>query len=141
MTAWISNGATIAVGDGASPEVFTTIGEVLTIDGPKESRPVIDTSTLSSSIRTGKVGLRDGGTVSVTCHLDPATTSQDTVYTHFTAATATEKNYRITLTDTAPAETITFSAIVQEYGGPEISIDETIKLSFTLKVISAPTYA
>lgn len=141
MTAWISNGAVIAVGDGASPEVFTAIGEVLTIDGPKESRPIIDTSTLSSSIRSGKVGLRDGGTVAVTCHLDPATTAQDTVYTHFTAATGTEKNYRITLTDTSPAETITFAAVVQEYGGPEIAIDDTIKLSFTLKVVAAPTYA
>jgi len=41
-----SQGTVFKVGDAASPEVFTAVGEVKEIGGPSGSAPVIDVSNL-----------------------------------------------------------------------------------------------
>ena len=46
-----SQGMAIKRGDGASPEVFTTIPEVRSINGPDGSASEIDVSDLSSTSR------------------------------------------------------------------------------------------
>lgn len=139
MTVMVANGATIAVGDGASPEVFTAYGEIIDIQGPEESRPAIDATHLGSSIRTFEAGIRDGGTVVVEQHHDPDAAVSSTLRTQFTAGT--KKNHRITLTDTAPATTYTFQCLVISDSGPKISMDQTIKRTWTLRVTNAPTIA
>jgi hypothetical protein len=138
MTAMIGNGTTLGVGDGASPEVFSTIGEVVSISGPNQTAAVADTTNLSSTARTFIRGLEDAGEINVECNLDPADTAQDAVYTAFTAGTA--KNYKLSLTDSAPVETVTFSALVTAYG-ISVAIDQTTKLNFTLKVSGNTTWA
>ena len=139
MTAWISNGCTIAVGDGASPEVFTSIGEVMSIDGPNQSRAAVDTTNLGSTAKTFLAGIEDGGECTFEFHLDPADGAQDTAYTQFTAGTL--KNWRIPLTATAPAETITFSAMVMNFNAPKVAIDQVINGAITLKVTGNTTWA
>ena len=52
-----SQGMTIARGDGASPESFTTIPEVRAISGPDGSANQIDTTDLSSSAKEFRMGL------------------------------------------------------------------------------------
>jgi len=138
MTAWISNGVVIAVGDGASPEVFTAIGEVISIDGPSQSAPVADATALDDTAKVFLRGIEDGGTVNIECHCDPADAAQDTAYTQFTAGT--NKNWKITLTDTAPSETITFAAFVVSHA-ISVQMDQTIKLTLGLKITGNTAWA
>ena len=42
-------GTTFSVGDGASPEVFTAIGEIVNASGPNISAEQIEVTTLDSS--------------------------------------------------------------------------------------------
>ena len=60
-----SQGTTLGRGDAASPEVFTSIGEVTQIGGPTGSATVIDISNLSSTRREKIMGLPDEGQVNI----------------------------------------------------------------------------
>lgn len=42
-----AKGTLLKIGDGASPEVFTTIGQVRSIDGPNATTEIVDTTTHS----------------------------------------------------------------------------------------------
>ena len=60
-----SQGMAIKRGDGASPEVFTTIPEVRSINGPDGSASEIDVSDLSSTSREFRMGLQDEGSITL----------------------------------------------------------------------------
>jgi hypothetical protein len=139
MTVMVANGVTIAVGDGASPEAFTALGDVIDIAGPEESVPAIDASNLSSTIRSYEGGLREGGEIVVEQHMDPDHATASTLRTAFTAKT--KKNYKITLTDAAPATTYIVQCLIIGDSGPKVSMDQTVKRTWRLKVTSAPTIA
>ena len=46
-----SQGCTISYGDGASPQVMTAIGQVISINGPTGTTGEIDVTNLSSSAK------------------------------------------------------------------------------------------
>ena len=104
-----SQGMTIAVSDGASPEVYTTIPEVSDISGPDGSATEIDATDLSSTAKEFKIGLKDEGSVSLSINYIPANTVHSTLRT--ARNNRTLKNYRITFTD-SPQTTWTFAAYV-----------------------------
>lgn len=56
-----SEGILIQRGNGASPEVFTTIGEITDFDGPGGSASVIDATHLGSLAKEKLIGLPDEG--------------------------------------------------------------------------------
>lgn len=72
-------GTILAVGDGATPEVFTKIARVKDIDGPSMSRDTIDvTHQLSSGgVKEFLASLADGGEVSFTVGYNPTSASHD----------------------------------------------------------------
>lgn len=130
MTAITSNGVTIAASDNQSPESFTTIGDVLSIGGPSGTAAEIDTTHLGSAAREFLIGLRDEGSVSLECNYDPDSTQhQDLLSDRDNEAL---RQYRITLTDTTPL-TWTFFAYVSE-AQLQVSIDEAVKINFTLRL-------
>ena len=135
MTAVISNGTTIGVGDGAAPEVFSSLGEVTGISGPGQSAPVADTTHLSSAARTFLRGIEDGGEVTIECNLDTSDTPQTTARTSFTAGTL--KNWKITFPNSA---TCSFSAGVIGHD-IAVAIDQQLKLTLKLKVSGNTTWA
>jgi predicted secreted protein len=68
MTAAVKGiGTTFGVGDAASPEVFTTIAEILTISGPNISAEEIEVTNLDSpnEFKEYISGLKDGGTIDI----------------------------------------------------------------------------
>lgn len=56
-------GATLQLSDGASPEVFTTIAEVLRVGPIGSTNPEVDVTNLDSAAKEYIAGLSDGNTV------------------------------------------------------------------------------
>jgi len=135
--ALVSQGMTIAIGDGASPEVFTTITDVTDIAGPDGSASEIDTTDLSSTAREYRLGLTDNGNVTLTVNFKPQDTQHALLRTK--SISGAETNFRITFTD-SPATTWTFAAFVK--GVPiSNSVDGVTTASITLRVTGAVTEA
>jgi len=132
-----SQGTVLQIGDAASPEVFTAIGEVKEIGGPTGSAPVIDVSNLSSTKREKLIGLPDEGQISIELNWDPNDTKQTLLRTTRNARTAV--NFKI-ITSDSPSTSLSFSAFVLEFSH-KFGIDEVATLTITLEITDAITYA
>ena len=77
--AWWAHGSQFKIGDGATPEVFTAVAEVLDISGPSITRDSIDVTSYESSNgwREKIAGLRDGDTITVQANWLPSNVTQD----------------------------------------------------------------
>lgn len=137
-TAQKSQGATIAVGNGASPEVFTTIANITGIGGPNLEAPDIDVSDLSSTFREYLLGLPDAGTLELSGFYSQANTQHQTLRDAVQAGTA--YNFKITLTEGSPLETVTVSARVMAWS-MNIAVDEAVSMEMSLKISGAPTFS
>ena len=132
-----SQGMTIGRGDAASPEVYTTIPEVKSIDGPGGDATEIDTTDLSSTSKEFRMGLQDEGSVTLQMNWLPANTVHTGLRTD--RANQTLRSFRITFTD-SPASTLTFNAYVL---GITISnsVDNVTEASVNLRVSGTPVWA
>lgn len=75
----------VQIGNGASPEIFTTIGFVSDITGPSISGAVVDVTSMSTgnAWRQKIVTLLDGGEVSFKIFWQPMLPSHQTILTLF----------------------------------------------------------
>lgn len=140
--ATIGLGTTLAYGNGATPEVFTTVAEVINISGPNMSRELPDATHLGSpnGYREFIGGLKDGGEVTLECNWIPgnATQDQSTGLLSIFDSGAT-KNWKVTL-PTTPTVTMTFAGVVSAFE-PDIPVDDKLGLSVTIKVSGKVTLA
>lgn len=134
-TAIRSQGAVIALGDGASPEVFTDIANVTSISGPTLAASDIEVTDLSSAAKEFLQGLEDPSVVTLTCYYASANTQHQTMRDRVGSNTA--DNYRITLSD---ASTISFSARVNEFS-LDLGVDAAVGMSLSLKISGAVTFS
>lgn len=132
-----TQGVVIKRGDGASPEVFTTIGEVNSIQGPGGSATTIDVTNLSSTAKNKKMGLIDEGQVTLEMKLDTADTAQTGLRTD--RSNKTLRNFQIVLTD-SPATTISFAAYVMSFA-LATAVDDVVTASVTLEIDGLVTWA
>lgn len=135
-----AQGTLLQRGDGASPEVFTTVAEVGSISGPSLTADLIDVTNHSSPSRFREYiqGLKDGGELTFDLNYQP------TEATHNNATgvlgdwnTGARKNYRLRF-PTTPTVDWLLPIIVTNF---EMNADvaEQLKASVTMKVVSAPT--
>ena len=132
-----TQGATLKVGDAASPEVFTAIGEVIGFDGPGGSAAVIDITDLSATAKEKSMGLPDEGQITAELNYDPANTQQDALWT--ARANQTLKNFQITI-PSSPVETWSFAGYVTGFSHA-VSLDDVVKASVTIEISGAVTKA
>lgn len=134
-------GTTIALGDGASPEVFTTIAYVTNIEGPGLSADTIDVTSHGSTdgYRQFVQGLKDAGEVSLELNFDPdaATHVNASGGLAYEYEQGTESNYKITFPDTT---VWTFPGIVTGLS-PSAPMDGKLSAAVTIKVSGKPTLA
>ncbi len=124
---------TLKRGDGASPEVFTTIEKVNGItEVGKENELIDETNFDSGSTRTYIAGLADGAEISVSCNqiLDTSSVQDDLIDDVDSGNTV---NFQLVQTDGTDTLTLSFAAVCQEYKMAP-SIDGVNQLNFTLKV-------
>lgn len=132
-----SQGVTLARGDGADPEVFTPVAEIISISGPSGSASVIDTSHLGSTFVEKLMGLPDEGQITFECNFVGGDTAQEGLRTDRTSRTL--RNFKITLTDD-PATTLSFSAYVLSLP-LNIAVNDKITQSVTLEVSGQVVFA
>ncbi len=129
-----SQGCEIYIGDGASPQQYTAIGQVISISGPDGSTGEIDVTNLSSTAKEFIPSLPDFGTVTLDVVWDHATTANQhaQLWTDFSAQTT--GHYQIRLTD-SPRTKLTFDAFPNAYP-INIAVDDKVGASIGLRITS-----
>lgn len=129
MATYETQGTVLARGDGASPEVFTDIPQLTSIDPVGFQRSLIDVTDLLSEAREYKLALKDGQEINCEAWYDPDDTTQAGLRDDLNDGIT--RNFTLTLTD-SPPQVITFQALVMNWSlGAQI--DNVYPLRFTLK--------
>ncbi len=103
-----TSGVTVKFSDNASPEVYTAIEEVNSIDGLGKTNELIEvTHFASGGVKEYISGLADGDEVTIECNkVNTASAIQDDVMT--AVDNKVNHNLEVTLTDGSNVETYTF---------------------------------
>ena len=126
-------------GDGASPEVFTRICQVFSIDGIGETNALEESTTMcSAGSREYIGGLSDGAEFSIECNYEQDGTDLDQLRTDVRAKTAV--NYQVVVEQLSPSELFAFAAIPLSWTlNP--SVDGRNTMTFSFKISGAVTEA
>lgn len=135
----IGYGTLFASGNGASPEVFTTLGEVTNITPPGWSRDTVDATHEQSpdAHREFIAGLADAGEMSLDINYVPggAASSSLEAEKSLTGPSAAI-NRRLTFPD---GSYMTFVGILTGFE-PDSPIDDKMAATITFKVSGKPTF-
>lgn len=131
-----AQGMLIKIGNGASPEVFTTISEIKTFSGPTGSAAVIDVTDLSSTAKEKRMGLADEGQLSFTINYIPDNTQHTLLRTR--RASRVETNFKMVFTDDSPSTTWSFSAFVTGFAVSG-AVDNVVEANVTLEITGSIT--
>jgi hypothetical protein len=123
-------GTLIQRGNGATPEVFTTIGEIIDFDGPGGESTEIPTTHVLSAAQEFRIGLRDEGTFNLTVNFLPGDAGQ--LGLQADRASAVIRNFRVTYTDAGAAKD-SFSAYVKGFR-KKGSRDGVVSATVTLRI-------
>jgi predicted secreted protein len=125
-------------GNGASPEVFTTLAEVTNITPPSMARDTIDATHEESpgAWREFIAGLKDGGEVSLDLNFVPGGSAALALTTEMDAdGSSASKNRQIIFPD---GSYFLFAGILTAFE-PDTPIDDKMSASATFKVSGKPT--
>lgn len=117
-----TSGVTVKFSDNASPEVYTAIEEVSSIDGLGQTNELIEaTHFASGGVKEYIAGLADGDEVTLECNkVNTASSIQTDVITAVEGKVS--HNLQVTLTDGTVAEVYTFLWVPLSYKiGPNVA--------------------
>lgn len=116
MAAKKAIGTLLQVGDGASPEVFTTVAGISNISGPNFTSSEIEVTShdTAGGFRETITGLKDAGSVSGDLWFDASLSQHKALLTDF--KNNTQKNYRLVLATFSPQKYFSFAATPAEVG-------------------------
>lgn len=145
-TGKVGLGVTIEIGDGASPENFTPIAQVASINGPRQVLEFVDKTHLASEggYREKQPHLKNVEQISLTLHFDPSNTNQTALRADFEARTL--RNFRIqlgragglTTADTDWDRRLVFSGYIASLSA-NFEIDNIIQNEVAIEVTGAVT--
>lgn len=128
-----AKGTKLQRGDGATPENFTTIGEVTTFNGPNKTVNEIDVTSFDSEAEEFVFGVPSNGEVSFEFNFVGSNVEQQGLQTD--ADAGTKRNYRIVLNDHATSPTrFDFLAGIKAVGFQGQGPNAAYKGSCTLKI-------
>jgi hypothetical protein len=131
----ITNGTTLRVGNGATPEVFTAVAEVVDVDQPSAQAAEVDVTHLLSPAKEFKAGLRDFGSANLTINIVLGNTQQQQLEDD--GATGVTRNYRIVYPDAVNG--VQFAAFVKGFKREQAKIDLPLRAVVTLRATGAVT--
>jgi predicted secreted protein len=129
-------------GDGAGPEVFTTIAEVKDITGPGLSADIVEVTNHSSigAFKEKLSTLLDGGEVTFDVNFLPGNATQDATDGLLSAYMARSKdNYKL-IWPTVGDDQVAFKAQVTGFE-PTAPVEEALTASVTLTLTGPPTFS
>lgn len=136
MAAEIGYGVVMERGDGGSPESWTKIGEVTDPDFPTLSRDAVEATHTESTSRYREFisGLRDGGELSPTLHLDTGATAYDDLITDYESDATV--HYRVKSPD--GNEAWDFQGLITNIEH-DVPLDDRMTVTVTFKVSGQPS--
>jgi hypothetical protein len=137
MAVFRGSGTAFARGDGASPEAFTAVGDVTSLNGPNITKDEIEVTALDSTAKEFLGALDDPGEITLELNWNPQDTEHVNLRTDAEGSTA--RNYRITWSDLSSTN-VTFSAEVMEFS-ITAEANDAVKASVRLKINGALTWA
>lgn len=130
-------GGKLQVGNGASPEVFTDIAEIVSIDGPNLSLEEKDATTLDSGgVKQTIPGLVDYGSLDLEMYFIKHSTQTQL---RGDATSRVERHYKITM-PTSPTTVGTFTGYVNKWG-QGMSPTDPMSAKVGIKINSAITWS
>jgi hypothetical protein len=131
MDAVVTQGTDLKIGDGATPEVFTSIDGITSLNGFGTTRSEIDVTTLKDSSKKFKLGLKDNGTLQVETNYNPDDpTHQDIRDLNDSGLVS---NFELSLTDTAPATKFSFEGYISQWS-LRVDVDNVYKAQFSVRI-------
>ena len=128
-------GTTLQVGDGASPQVYSTIAEVLTMSGPDLTAEDIEVTNFDSTAKEYISGVPDGGSINFELNWISGTQQQQL---RDDVDAGTSRNYKVTF-PTSPNTTASFDARCTEFS-MTTEPNSQIRASANLKISGSVTW-
>lgn len=127
-----------AVGDDASPQVYTALPEVLSVSGIGRTNPLLDVTSFDSTGREYIAGLADGSEVQIECNYIGDNTQITGLMTSVDNGSTVQ--FKATYSGVSPQKTFTFDAVALSF---EIvpSFDDKNMIRFSLKISGSITRA
>jgi len=135
-TAFLGSGTLLKVGDGASPEVFTTVYEVTNIGDFGQENDLVEVTHMQSTAKEYIYGLADGVEFPVTVNYNPTNATHVTMLAAQSAKTT--KNMKLTLPSGGGSLTFSFSALIKGWRLP-LGPNTPGQMTFNLKLSGAIT--
>ncbi len=140
-SAKIGYGTLLKVGDGASPEAFTTIVEVRSVGNLGSERALIDVTNFDSANAFMEyiLAMKDGVEMDVVANFLPAAPTQSLAAgMQKFQDDGTPKNFKLILP--GAFGTYSFAALVRKWNVPSIAPNTAMEVTFTLKITGAMSY-
>ncbi len=133
----IGLGVTLKRGDGGSPEAFTAIPSISTLDGPKMDSEMLDATTLDSAGGFEELlqGMRKAGTLTFDLLFDPGDAEHKGLLDDWKNKVL--RNFEILWSD-SPATQYSFAAFVKSFA-PKASPKAIVTMAVELQISGAPT--
>lgn len=135
----IANGTLFKIGDGASPEIFTTIPECMKIAGPNIKFDLLDVTSHDSAgfFKEYIPGLADGDVVTTDINWRPSNTIHILLRTNQYGRVLTD--FLVVFPDT-PDNTVSLTAYVQTMT-PTADIGKPLLATVGTKITGEPTWS
>lgn len=133
-----AQGTLLKIGDGGSPETFTTVAEFRDISGPAQTADTIEVTSQDSPSHYKEFipGLKDGGDVSGPMNFVNSA-AQDALLTDM--ENQTKRNFQIVTTH-SPAKTAAFAGYITNISHT-FNLNEAAMRNVTIKVTGAVTWS
>lgn len=134
----IANGTLLKVGDSASPEVYTTVPEVMRLGGPTIRFDLLDVTSHDTSgfFREYIPGLADGERITASLNWRPSNTVHKGIRIDSYARTL--RNYRLVFPDTTD-NTVTMATYTESIA-PKADIGTVLVADLSVKITGAPVW-
>ncbi len=132
-SAFLGSQTLLKLGNGASPEIFTTIGEVTSIGPIAQKKDLIEVTHLLSTAKEFIGGLSDGQEVSIEMNYLPNNQEQRALLIAASSVTAA-KDFRYVLPSGGSNLTFSFSALVLGSSIGPTTPNTATKFMVTLKI-------
>lgn len=137
MAVFRGAGSQFLRGDAASPEVFTAVGDVVSISGPAIAKDEIEVTALDSTSKEFISALDDPGELTLELNWNP----QDNQHVNLRsdAEGNTVRNYRIVWNDVSSTQ-VDFAGEVMEFN-IDTSPNDAVKASVRVKITGSLTWS
>src|SRR5262245_56275383 len=130
--AFLGSQTLITIGNGASPEVFLTLGEVISFGNLGQENDLLEATHLLSTAKEYIYGLPDGFEIPVVCNWVPADPGQARAL--LAQSTRVTANFKYKFPTPITPSTFSFAALVRRWEIPETTPNTATHLALTLKI-------